>query len=149
MCPMDRYIWFVVGGIALFSTIRKMFRLELTPEQKKTLREISNRSILSDKEFIQFMNEKPKNDNIVKKVRHVVAEEVIAREGRIDGCLLYPEDRLWEDLAIGAVDGLDYTAIIIQLERALSISIPGEEAASIKTVEDLIHLCERCQSKRF
>lgn len=135
----------------MFSIIKKLFGLEFIDMQKQILNklnEIHKRPPLSNLEFIKLMKQPINDEEIVDKVRNIVAKEVVTKQGRISGYLLYPEDRLVEDLGICKFDALDYTVIIIQLERVLDISISNEEATSVKTVEDLIHICVRCRGKQ-
>ncbi len=139
-------------NLIMFVVIKKFLRwLRLKNSSKQKLSEkfskIHRRLPISNLEFIKLMKQPINDEELVDKVRNIVAKEIVSKQGRINGCLLYPEDRLVEDLGICSFDALDYTAIIIQLEHILNISIPDEEAMSVKTVEDLIHICARHRIK--
>jgi acyl carrier protein len=66
--------------------------------------------------------------------------------GSISSWVIYPQDRIVADLGVGAGPDMQDTALIVALENDLGISIPDPEAETVDTVEDLVHLWERCLS---
>jgi hypothetical protein len=131
----------------LFMTMHRRWRLSLDPwlsgRQKQKLREVLERTPMSDEAFIVSMEQEATEERLVSKVRQRVAEGVAFLVGHnVNASLIYPQDRIVSDLGIGAGPD-DDTAIIIALEKDLSLSLPDQETERVFSVEDLVHLCER------
>ena len=119
--------------------------------QKRKLRGVWARPPIGNQAFCSLMKEAASQEAVIEKVRKHLASGVICLPWqKMDGQCILPQDRIVADLGIGAgpVDFLEGAAIIEALERDLGISIPDEEAEAVDTVEDLVHLCERCRARR-
>jgi len=68
---------------------------------------------------------------IFEKVTHMIAEKF-----KLSADTLTMETKLKEDLNI---DSLDSVELIMELEEAFSLSIKDEEAASLRTVGDIVN----------
>lgn len=74
---------------------------------------------------------------IFKKVVEVISDELIIRQNEISATT-----RLREDLN---VDSLDVVELITDFEHIFKVTISDEEAASLKTVGDIVNLLESYQ----
>lgn len=136
----------IVVGFALLSMLPGLrLRLDfwLSRHQKRKLREVLTRHEMEEDEFIVRMRREAASEEVVSKVRQRVAEGVAELVGRdISRSRIYPQDRLVTDIGIDSGPDLRGAALIIGVESDFGISIPDEEAETVDTVEDLIHLCE-------
>ncbi|MDP2299246.1 MAG: acyl carrier protein [Coriobacteriia bacterium] len=70
------------------------------------------------------------HDEIYAKVKEVIVDQLSADEDDVS-----PEASFIDDLG---ADSLDIVELVMALEDSFSISIPDEEAESIKTVGDAV-----------
>ncbi|CCV64677.1 Acyl carrier protein [Alteracholeplasma palmae J233] len=65
--------------------------------------------------------------------------ELVADELNLDSKTLTKETRLQEDLN---VDSLDVVELVMKLEEEFNIEVTDEQAASLKTIEDILNFVE-------
>lgn len=74
---------------------------------------------------------------ILKQVVEIISEELLINKKDLTATT-----RLKEDLN---VDSLDVVELVMDLEAMFNVRISDEEAASIKTIEDIVKLVESYQ----
>jgi acyl carrier protein len=142
--------WTVLGavaGICLLGCVPRL-RLRLDPwlsrRQKRNLRALPARLPLDCGTFISRMQVDAADECVVAAVRHRVAEEASYHLGEpVSSQAIYPQDQIVADLGIDAGPDLGGAVIFMALEKDLIITLPDQEAETVYTVEDLVHLCQR------
>jgi acyl carrier protein len=56
----------------------------------------------------------------------------------VDPALVRPDDRLCEELQLAVVDGLDANAFVADVEKAVGVKIPAQEAEKMLTLRDIV-----------
>lgn len=56
----------------------------------------------------------------------------------VDPSLVRPDDRLCEELQLAVVDGLDANAFVADIEKAVGVKIPAQEAEKMLTLRDIV-----------
>ncbi len=97
---------------------------------------LANRQPLTDDEFYcLFFKDKEVPQEVVTKVMRIVKKVT-----GVDISRARPDDRLVEDLGISAWDGLEFTEIVIRLEKEFNLRVPDQEWEKVVTLGDLILL---------
>ena len=68
--------------------------------------------------------------SVDQKVKQIIVEQLGVDEGQVDGSASFVDD-------LGA-DSLDIVELVMALEEEFGVSIPDEDAESIKTVGDAV-----------
>ncbi len=82
------------------------------------------------------MSDTKSHDEIVMQVKEIVAEVLKKTPAEIN------EDDDFEHIGL---DSLDRMTLVITLEDAIQISVPDEEAKTLKTVSDVVRFIESKQ----
>src|SRR5947209_1254969 len=136
----------ITAGLLLSGIVAGLYQ-----NQKRKPCGVWARPPISNQAFRSMMKEAASEEIVIEKVREYLASGATYLPWlKLDAQCILPQDRIVADLGIGAghVDFLEGTAIIEALERDLGISISDEEAEAVDTVEDLVHLCERCRGRQ-
>ena len=64
--------------------------------------------------------------------------ECLRRHIPVDVALVRPDDRLCEDLQLGAADGLDVNEFVIEVETMAGVKIPEKDAARMRTLREIV-----------
>jgi acyl carrier protein len=56
----------------------------------------------------------------------------------VDPALVRPDDRLCEELQLAVIDGLDANAFVADVEKAVGVKIPAQEAEKMLTLRDIV-----------
>jgi acyl carrier protein len=56
----------------------------------------------------------------------------------VDPALVRPDDRLCEDMQLAVLDGLDANAFIANIEEAVGVKIPAQEAEKMRTLRNIV-----------
>jgi acyl carrier protein len=56
----------------------------------------------------------------------------------VDPSLVRPDDKLCVELQLAALDGLDSNAFVAEVEKAVGIKIPDQEAEKMLTLRDIV-----------
>lgn len=70
--------------------------------------------------------------------------KVLMEQGGYAADKIVPEARLFEDLDLDSLDGVD---LVIQLEQEFVVEVTDEEAAAVKTVGDIHRLFDKYMPK--
>jgi acyl carrier protein len=113
--------------------------------RKRKLKQLyESRQPLGDDEFHEmFFESRGVPKNIVVKIRRILEDEFLLDMSRI-----IPDDDFTGNLAIlwghwSGLDGLEAVEVVTRFEREFGIKISDAEAASIRTVEDVVLLVWR------
>ena len=56
----------------------------------------------------------------------------------VDPALVRPDDKLCDELQLAVVDGLDANAFVAEVEKAVGVKIPGQDAEKMFTLRDIV-----------
>lgn len=67
-----------------------------------------------------------------------VVRDRLRRYIPVDPALVRPDDKLCDELQLAVVDGLDANAFVAEVEKAVGVKIPDQDAEKMFTLRDIV-----------
>ena len=125
----EEQVGVAVAGIVVAMVALLAFYLSV---RRRASRAVTGREALTAEQFAALFH--------TEKERAVAAaiRGQLARHIPVDAALVRPDDRLCEELQLGAVDGLDANEFVIEVEKTLGVKISDAAAQKMLTLRELV-----------